>query len=112
MSTTAPTFNTHAIGRWSDPVEFEVTRERIKQYAAATNDPIAPHADGDLAPPVFAVVPAFSMAGEAAMKVIPSELVMMTSTGSTTFISTRRSVPARRSPPALRRSASRLVPAA
>jgi len=77
LSTTAPAFNTDAIGRWSDPVEFEVTRERIKQYAAATNDPIAPHADGDLAPPVFAVVPAFSMAGEAAMKVIPSELVMM-----------------------------------
>jgi acyl dehydratase len=77
MSTTAPTFNTEAIGRWSDPVEFEVTRERIKQYAAATNDPIAPHTSGDLAPPVFAIVPAFSIAGEAALKVIPPELLMM-----------------------------------
>jgi acyl dehydratase len=77
MSTTAPTFNTEAIGRWSDPVEFEVTRERIKQYAAATNDPIAAHATGDLAPPVFAIVPAFSIAGEAALKVIPAELLMM-----------------------------------
>lgn len=77
LSTTAPTFNTDAIGRWSDPVEFEVTRERIEQYAAATNDPIPAHAGGELAPPVFAVVPAFSVAGEAAMKVIPAELVMM-----------------------------------
>jgi acyl dehydratase len=77
MSTTAPTFNTDAIGRWSDPVEFEVTRERIKQYAAATNDPIASHANGDLAPPVFGIVPAFSIAGEAALKVIPPELLMM-----------------------------------
>jgi acyl dehydratase len=77
VSTTAPTFNTEAIGRWSDPVEFEITRERIKQYAAATNDPIAPHASGEQAPPVFAIVPAFSIAGEAALKVIPSELLMM-----------------------------------
>jgi acyl dehydratase len=77
LSTTAPTFNTDAIGQWSDPVEFEVTSEWIKQYAAATNDPIAAHADGELAPPVFAIVPAFSVAGEAGLKVIPSELLMM-----------------------------------
>jgi acyl dehydratase len=77
LSTTAPGFNTDAVGRWSDPVEFDVTREWIEQYAAATNDPIAPHVSGELAPPVFAVVPAFSVAGEAAMTVIPSELVMM-----------------------------------
>jgi acyl dehydratase len=77
VSTTAPTFNTEAIGCWSDPVEFEITRERIKQYAAATNDPIAPHAGGEQAPPVFAIVPAFSVAGEAALKVIPPELLMM-----------------------------------
>ncbi len=44
MSTTSPTFSTDAIGQWSDPVEFAVTRERIQQYAAATNDPIEPHA--------------------------------------------------------------------
>jgi acyl dehydratase len=77
LSTTAPTFKTDAIGRWSDPVEFEVTRERVRQYAAATNDPIGPHASGEMAPPVFAIVPAFSIAGEAALKVIPSELLMM-----------------------------------
>jgi acyl dehydratase len=85
LSTTAPTFNTDAIGSWSDPVEFEVTGERIKQYAAATNDPIAAHASGELAPPVFAIVPAFGVAGEAGLKVIPSELAMMVLHGEHDF---------------------------
>jgi acyl dehydratase len=85
VSTTAPTFNTDAIGQWTDPVEFEVTSERIKQYAAATNDPIAPHAAGELAPPVFAVVPAFGVAGQAALKVIPGELLMMIVHGEQDF---------------------------
>ena len=51
------------------------TRERIAAYAAATNDPIAAHAAGDIAPPVFAVVPAFQADGMAAMSVIPGELL-------------------------------------
>jgi acyl dehydratase len=85
MSTTTPTFNTESIGQWTDPVEFEVTRERIAQYAAATNDPIAAHAAGDLAPPVFAVVPAFGVAGQAATQVIPGELLMMVLHGEQDF---------------------------
>jgi acyl dehydratase len=76
VNTTTPAFNTEAIGQWTDPVEFEITRERIVQYAAATNDPIPQHASGDLAPPVFAVVPAFGIAGQAATQVIPGELLM------------------------------------
>ena len=56
-------FNLDAIGQWSDPVEFEVERERIQAYAEATNDPIAAHRSGDLAPPVFAIVPAFGALG-------------------------------------------------
>jgi acyl dehydratase len=76
MSTeTAPTFNAEKIGTSSDAVEFEVTRERIQAYAAATNDKIAPHAAGDIAPPVFAVVPAFQANGMAALSVIPGELL-------------------------------------
>jgi len=78
-------FNTGAIGEWTDPAEFEVTPERIKQYAAATNDPIEPHANGELAPPVFAVVPAFQIAGEASLKVIPAELLMMIVHGEQDF---------------------------
>jgi acyl dehydratase len=85
VSTTTPTFNTDAIGQWSDPVEFEVTRERIQQYAAATNDPIAPHVAGDYASPVFAVVPSFGAAGQASMKVIPPELLMMVLHGEQDF---------------------------
>jgi acyl dehydratase len=85
MSTTAPKFNTDAIGSWTDPADFEVTRERIQQYAAATNDPIAPHAAGDYAPPVFAIVPAFFPAGEAALKVIPVEVLNMILHGEQDF---------------------------
>jgi len=85
VSTTTPTFNIDAIGEWSEPVKFEVTRERIQQYAAATNDPIAPHAAGDYASPVFAVVPAFGAAGQAALKVIPPELLMMVLHGEQDF---------------------------
>lgn len=85
MSATTPIFNTAAIGQWSDPVEFEITRERIQKYAAATNDPISQHVAGDLAPPVFAVVPAFAIAGEAGLKVIPGELLMMIVHGEQDF---------------------------
>ena len=85
MSTTTQGFKAEEIGRWSDPVEFAVTRERIQAYAAATNDPIAPHAAGDYASPVFAVVPAFGAAGAAATKVIPGELLMMILHGEQDF---------------------------
>jgi acyl dehydratase len=72
---TAPTFKADAIGATGDPVEFAAERERIAAYAAATNDTIEAHAAGDLAPPVFAIVPAFQAAGIAAMQVIPGELL-------------------------------------
>jgi acyl dehydratase len=85
VTTSAPTFNSDVIGQWTDPVEFEVERERIKQYAAATNDTIAPHASGELAPPVFAIVPAFQIAGQAALQVIPGELLMMILHGEQDF---------------------------
>ena len=76
MSTqAAPTFNADAIGKTGDPVEFEVTQERIAAYAAATNDSIAAHAAGEIAPPVFAIVPAFQAAGMASLQVIPGELL-------------------------------------
>jgi acyl dehydratase len=85
MSTTTPEFKVDTIGEWTDPVAFEVTRERIKQYAAATNDPLQAHAAGDYAPPVFAVVPAFGVAGQATIGVIPGELLMMVVHGEQDF---------------------------
>ncbi len=72
---TAPTFKADAIGKPGEPVEFEATRERIAAYAAATNDTIPAHVAGDLAPPVFAIVPAFQAAGMASLQVIPGELL-------------------------------------
>jgi acyl dehydratase len=72
---TTPQFKPEAIGKSGDPVTFEVTKERIAAYAAATNDPLPAHASGDIAPPVFAIVPAFQAAGMASMQVIPGELL-------------------------------------
>ena len=72
---TAPAFRPDAIGVAADPVPFAVERERIAAYAAATNDPIARHAAGELAPPVFSIVPSFQAMGMASMSVIPPELL-------------------------------------
>jgi acyl dehydratase len=72
---TSPTFKTDAIGTAGEPVKFAVERERIAAYAAATNDDISRHRSGDLAPPVFSIVPAFQAMGMAALSVIPAELL-------------------------------------
>ena len=47
-------FDDSHLNTFSDEDRFEVTAERIAEYAAATNDPIAAHRNGDIAPPVFA----------------------------------------------------------
>jgi acyl dehydratase len=44
------------LGRWSDPVEYEVDRQRIVDFAEATNDEHPLYRSGELAPPVFPVV--------------------------------------------------------
>ena len=72
---TAPTFKPEAVGTAGEPVRFTVERERIAAYAAATNDPIPQHAAGDVAPPVFSIVPQFQAMGMAALSVIPPELL-------------------------------------
>jgi acyl dehydratase len=77
MSVETHEFNTEPLGTWDDPDEFTIERDRIKAYAAATNDPIAPHAAGDIAPPVFAVVPAFGALAGVTGKVIPPDLILM-----------------------------------
>jgi acyl dehydratase len=61
------------IGQWSDESEFKVEADRIKAYAAATNDPIPAHANGGVAPPVFAVVPIWEAMGGAVGLVTPAE---------------------------------------
>ncbi|WP_432842706.1 MaoC/PaaZ C-terminal domain-containing protein [Dactylosporangium sp. CA-092794] len=66
-------FTIAQLGAWSKTVEFPVTRDRIAAYAAATNDPMPRHADGTVAPPVFAVVPGFGAMAEATLGVAPPD---------------------------------------
>ena len=56
---TAYDFDADGLDTWCDPETFEVTGERLGEYAAATNNPIEAHLSGEVAPPVFAIVPAF-----------------------------------------------------
>jgi acyl dehydratase len=71
----APAFKADAIGTAAEPVKFGVDRDRIAACAAATNDDIPQHASGELAAPVFSIVPAFQAMGMAALSVIPAELL-------------------------------------
>lgn len=78
-------FDADAIGRWSEPETFEVTRERIVEYAEATNDPIGTHLAGDVASPVFAIVPVFMGMIGAAFSVAPPEVAMRVLHGQQDF---------------------------
>lgn len=74
--TTAVTFADSGLGAWTEDQVFEVTPERIAEYAAATNDPIPAHRAGEVASPVFAVVPTFFSMAPAALEVAPVDLLM------------------------------------
>lgn len=74
MAGAEPEFDAAGIGRFSEAETFEVTAERIAQYAEATNDPIRSHRDGSVAPPVFGVVPVFGSLAPASLSVAPAEL--------------------------------------
>jgi acyl dehydratase len=58
-------------------MSFLVEAERTIAYAKATNDPIAEHLNGELAPPVFAVVPAWEALVGAMADVAPPEMLPM-----------------------------------
>jgi acyl dehydratase len=68
-------FDDSGLNTWTDEERFEVTRERLAEYAAATNDPIPAHRSGDIAPPVFAIVPVFEALLVPAVDVLPVELI-------------------------------------
>lgn len=68
-------WGTDRIGEWSDPVDFAVERDRIVAYAEATNDEHPAHLAGDIAPPVFAIVPVFGVLAPALASVVPPELL-------------------------------------
>ena len=67
-------FDPAGLDKWTGESRFEVTRERLAEYAAATNDPIPAHQAGDVASPVFAIVPVFESLMEPALEVVPTGL--------------------------------------
>jgi acyl dehydratase len=68
-------FDDAGLDVWSDEETFEVTRDRLVEYAEATNDPIPAHRNGDVANPVFAIVPVFESLLVPAVDVMPVELI-------------------------------------
>lgn len=66
-------FATEKLGMWTDEREFKVEADRTKAYAAATNDPIPAHARGELAPPLFAVVPVWEALTVAMATITPPD---------------------------------------
>lgn len=74
MATAALEFNQEGLGKWTDEVRFDVTRERLAEYAAATNDPLPAHRAGDVATPAFAIVPVFQALLGPPLEVVPVSL--------------------------------------
>ncbi len=74
MTTETLRFNEAGLGKWSEETRFEVTRERLVEYAKATNDPIPAHLAGDVAAPVFAIVPVFESLMAPVLEVVPLPL--------------------------------------
>jgi acyl dehydratase len=68
-------FDDSALNQWCDEQRYEVTRGALIAYAEATNDPIPAHRNGEVAAPVFAIVPVFEALLEPAVEVMPVELV-------------------------------------
>ena len=77
MSTeTTPTWGLDKIGEFGEPAQFAVEQERTIAYAEATNDEHPKHLSGELAPPVFAIVPVFEMLMPSIGAVVPPEFLM------------------------------------
>jgi acyl dehydratase len=70
-------FALEKLGEWSPEREFKVEADATRAYAAATNDPIPADRDGEVAPPVFAVVPVWGSLAEAMAPVIPPEVLLL-----------------------------------
>ncbi len=69
-------FNIEKIGEWTEITEVKADVDRTVAYAQSTNDPIAAHLDGTLAPPLFAVVPIYAVMGGSIGAVTPAEHAM------------------------------------
>lgn len=67
-------FDDSGLETWSDEERFEVTGERIAEYAAATNDPIEAHLAGKIASPIFGIVPVFEAMLMPVIEVAPLDI--------------------------------------
>jgi acyl dehydratase len=65
------------LGQWTEGPDFKVEADRTKAYAKATNDPIPAHLNGEVAPPVFAVVPIWDTLAGAMAGVTPPEVLLL-----------------------------------
>lgn len=74
---TAMGFALDKLGQWTEGPEFKVEADRTKAYAAATNDTNPAHVNGEVAPPVFAVVPIWDTMAGAMAGVVPPEVLML-----------------------------------
>lgn len=73
------------LGQWGEPQELAVTPERTIAYARATNDEHPKHLSGELAPPVFAIVPVFEGLMPSVAGIVPGEIVMRVVHGEQDF---------------------------
>lgn len=69
-------FDLSGLGEWSAESEFKVEAARAIAYAAATNDMNPRHTSGELAPPVFAVIPIWEPMLSAAARVTSPDVLM------------------------------------
>jgi acyl dehydratase len=69
-------FDLTGLGQWSEEREFKVDGPRAIAYAAATNDDNPRHTAGELAPPLFAVVPIWEPMQLAVARVTPPDVLM------------------------------------
>lgn len=76
MTTPETSWNTEKLGIWTDEREYVVEAEATVAYAEATNDSNPRYLSGELAPPVFAIVPVFTQLAEPTLAVVPPELLM------------------------------------
>ncbi len=86
-------WNLDKLGEWTEPREFVVTKERVVAYAEATNDEHPKHLSGELAPPVFAIVPVFETLAPSMTGVVPGEILMSVVHGEQDFRFARPIVP-------------------
>jgi acyl dehydratase len=70
-------FAVEKLGQWTEGPAFAVEAARTTSYAAATNDPIPAHTAGEIAPPVFAVVPIWDTMAGAMAGVVPPEVLLL-----------------------------------